>query len=278
VNFDSHGQILYLGDDEPELFHRLDGRVRLERLPFPPHHYCFGLHPVGRLWSVSLVSPLTWELVAGSAVIVAFFALVGEGLWRVIRRVGKRAGLKEVTLVSIRDVTRGVWIVLAIVGVAFYTKIASDLTVLAVSTVGGLIVSLALQATLSNVIAGLFMLEDGTLRVGDVITYSGINGTVIRITLRTSWILTEKGVIVVVSNANLMGGPLTVHTATSRLVSRYRLQGLIPTPKTPETLPERADGGSAVPAGDKPSEQNTGKPSERRSRRAPARDPEGGEA
>jgi small-conductance mechanosensitive channel len=190
------------------------------------------------------MTAITWQLVVGSALIVAFFALLGEALSRVVRRLGKRAGLKDVTLVTIRDATRGIWIVLAIVGVAFYTKLASDLTVLAVSTVGGLILSLALQATLSNVIAGLFMLEDGTLRVDEEITYSGITGRVIRIALRTSWIVTEKGDIVAVSNSNLMGGPLTIHTGAHRLVSRYRLEGLVPSQSKSDPSTEKAPGKS----------------------------------
>jgi small-conductance mechanosensitive channel len=177
---------------------------------------------------------LTVESVIGSAVIVGALALLGEGSSRIIRRFGKRAGVRETTLITIRDVSRVIWVILAVVGVAFYTGLASDLTVLAVSTVGGLILSLALQATLSNVIAGIFMLEDGTLRVGDEVTYSGIKGTVVRIALRTTWIINEKGVIVAISNSNLMSGPLTIHTATTRLVPKYHLEGLVQQVTTPE--------------------------------------------
>jgi small-conductance mechanosensitive channel len=183
-----------------------------------------------------VLSPL--EDVVGSALIIAFFALVGEGASRVIRRFGKRAGIRETTLIGIRDISRVIWIVLAIVGVAVFTDLASDLTVLAVSTVGGLILSLSLQATLSNVIAGLFMLEDGTLRVGDEVTYGSVKGTVVRITLRTSWIMTEKGVLAVISNSNLLGGPLTVHTATTRLIPKYHLEGLVPRQMAEETTVE----------------------------------------
>jgi small-conductance mechanosensitive channel len=222
---------------------------------------------------LSFVTAITWQLVLGSALIVAFFALLGEALSRVIRRLGKRAGLKDVTLVTIRDATRGIWIVLAIVGVAFYTKLASDLTVLALSTVGGLILSLALQATLSNVVAGLFMLEDGTLRVDDEITYSGISGRIIRIALRTSWIMTEKGDIVAVSNSNLMGGPLTLRTGTHRLVSRYRLESLVPSQPKPDASPERAPAQGASLVLTKTPDEATGKASEKGDRKSSKKEP-----
>jgi small-conductance mechanosensitive channel len=233
------------------------------------HHYCFGLLPVGHVGWLSLLTSLTWELVVGSAVLVALFALVGEGLSRIVRRLGRRAGLKETTLISIRDGARVIWIVLAIVAVAFYAKLATDLDVLAFSTVGGLVLSLALQATLSNVIAGLFMIEDGTLRLEDEITYSGIRGKVIRITLRTSWIMSEKGVIVVVSNSNLMGGPLTIHSGTTRLVSRYHLEGLVPHPQ-PETSPEKKP--------EQPKESDQSETPEAPTRRSPEKRPKKGPA
>lgn len=181
-----------------------------------------------------------WQLVLGSALIVGVLALLGEGVSRLIRRLGRRAGLRETTLIFIRDTIRAIWIVIAVVGVALYTKLASDLTVLAVSTIGGLILSLALQATLSNVIAGLYMLEDGTLRVGDHVTYSGQSGKVVRMTLRTSWIMNENGAITAVSNSNLMGGPLTNYTATTRLVAKYHLEEEVPSKSPPETVPGKA--------------------------------------
>ncbi len=196
--------------------------------------------------------PIWWAEVLGSALIVGIIALAGEGAARLIRRIGVRAGVKGTALVIIRDTTRAIWILVAIVGVAFYTNLASHLTVLALSTVGGLILSLALQATLSNVIAGLLMLQDGTLRVGDEITYAGIRGRVVRITLRTSWIMTAKGDITVVSNSNLMGGPLTIHTATTRLVPKYYLEVVTSTPGHPEpsleTPTEKSTESSALSA------------------------------
>lgn len=169
-----------------------------------------------------MTAPL-WELVVGSVAIVAILALLGEGASRLVLRVGRRAGLKPATLWAIRDVARVLWILLAVLGVAYYTNLASALAVLVVSTVGALTVSLALQATLSNVISGLLLLRDGTLRLGDQIEYSGVKGRVVRITLRSSWVRTEGGALAVVGNTQLMNGPLVNHTATERLTAKYHL-------------------------------------------------------
>ncbi len=218
-----------------------------------------------------LTLPL-WELILGSVVIVVLLAALGEGLSRIVRRLGKRAGLKDTTLVSIRDVIRALWIVLAVVGVAYYTDLTSYLTVLVVSTVGGLILSLALQATLSNVIAGLFMIEDGTLRVGDEVTYSGIKGKVIRMTLRTSWILNEKGSITVVSNSNLMAGPLTIHSGTPRVVSRYHLEGVVPPLTAREVPAEKVTEPRPEPTAERAHERDAAKIPERRARKGASKE------
>lgn len=226
------------------------------------------------------MTPIPWNLVLGSIIIVGAVALIGEGVSRLIRTAGRRAGIKEATLVVIRDTSRGIWVVVAIVGVADYTHLASELSLLVLSTVGGLILSLALQATLSNVIAGLFMLNDGTLRVGDEITYSSVKGKVVRITLRTSWIATEKGTIAVVSNSNLMGGPLINQTATTRLVRRHSLEGLMPPQKLseveatpgPSKAPDRAD---PTPSEPSPARADRKIP-EKRAKKGPAKDSDRG--
>ena len=176
-----------------------------------------------------------WVQILGSAVIVLFFGLIGEGVSLLIRRVGRRAGLRQTGLIVARDTIRAIWVVLAIVGIAYYIHLASELIVLVFSTVGGLIVSLALQATLTNVIAGLFLLQDGTLRVGDDVTYSSVTGRVVRVSLRTSWILTDKGILATVANSQLMNGPLINRTATARLAGKYHLEAdsSSPGPPTP---------------------------------------------
>jgi small-conductance mechanosensitive channel len=219
------------------------------------------------------VTQLTWELVLGSVIIIAFFALVGEGVSRLIRRAGEKAGFKETTLGGIRDATRAIWIVLAVVGVAYYAHLFSELSVLAVSTVGGLIVSLALQATLSNVIAGLFMLEDGTLRVGEQITFSSINGTVVRVTLRTTWILTDKGSIASISNSNLMSGPLIISSGTPRLLHKYHLEHLLPVAqslqKPSQTPPAVGNQVTAAKDGEKDDKKSLDKRSRKSSEKSP---------
>jgi small conductance mechanosensitive channel len=57
-------------------------------------------------------------------------------------------------------------------------------------------VGLAAQAGLSNVIAGLFLLTDGPVAVGDLVLIDGRVGTVEGVTLLSTWIRTPDNVLV----------------------------------------------------------------------------------
>lgn len=197
-----------------------------------------------------------WLEVVTVVITVAVIAVVGEVLSRLIRRVGHRAGIREGTLSLIRDIIRAVWVVVAIVAVTYESHLASELSVVAVSTVGGLIVSLALQATISNFIAGMLLIQSGTLRLGDDITYSSVRGKVVRIALLTSWIMTDDGVLAAVANSQLMNGPLVNRTATGRLSDRYYI-----VPETKHPPPgEKGAGSSPRPqSGSSPPDSSIGR-------------------
>ena len=114
----------------------------------------------------------------------------------------------------------------AVVGVAYLTGISSEITTLTISGIGGLAITLALQNTISNVIAGVLLLNDGIIRLGDDIQYGGpggVRGEVVKLSLRTTWIRTSEGVITVIGNSNLSAGPILNYTARARLEKKMQL-------------------------------------------------------
>jgi small conductance mechanosensitive channel len=162
-------------------------------------------------------------LVVGSIAITVFTLLVEEGISIIIRRAAKIARVRPSV---IRDITGGLRIVAILVIVSAilgFTGLSSEFTSLTISGIAALAASLALQSTLSNVIAGILLIRDGIIRVDDVIEYSGIKGRVVRIALRNTWIMPDSGKIVVVSNSSLSNGPLTNHTGTERLSKKFVL-------------------------------------------------------
>jgi small conductance mechanosensitive channel len=123
---------------------------------------------------------------------------------------------------------RGVRIAISVIGfvvaaVIFFSAFGpvSAISSLTVSAVLGLAATLALQTTISNVIAGFILLRDRVLRLDDTVTIGGITGRVVRIGLVTSWLRLDDGSLASVSNSNLLSGPLINRSAKDRLGGEY---------------------------------------------------------
>lgn len=160
----------------------------------------------------------------GFLVLGAF--VVGSLLSALVRTISLKAGASKAVASSLRQLIWVLMLVGVIVGVAYVSGVSSYSTTLTISGIGGLAVSLALQTTLSNVIAGVFLLNDGIIRLGDDIQYGspgGVRGVVVRLSLRTTWIQTADGVIAVIGNSNLSAGPILNYTAKARLERRMQI-------------------------------------------------------
>lgn len=175
--------------------------------------------------SVAAVKPI-W-LTAGEVLIVLVgVAVVGTLLSRLFSTIALRAGASKAVANSIRQWIGVLMIIGAVAGVAYLTGVSSAITTLTISGIAGLAISLALQNTISNVIAGVLLLNDGIIRLGDDIQYGGpggVRGEVVKLSLRTTWIRTPTGVITVIGNSNLSAGPILNYSATARLGKKLQV-------------------------------------------------------
>jgi len=160
----------------------------------------------------------------GVATISAAVLVAEEVASFAIRRVARRAGAGPTVTRDIGTTLRLVALALIVSNVVSYAGLSSLFTGLTVSAVVAVATSLALQTTLSNVISGILLFNDGLLHLGDTIEYSGKKGKIVRIGLRNTWIKGESGVLMVISNSSLSGGPLINHTATDRLSRKYAFE------------------------------------------------------
>ena len=85
----------------------------------------------------------------------------------------------------------------------------------------GLAVTLALQTTIGNVIAGFILLRSRLLRLNDNVRIGGVSGRVVQVGLVTTWLLLEDGSLASVSNSTLLSGPLQNRSAGDRLRGEY---------------------------------------------------------
>ena len=142
---------------------------------------------------------------------------VEELLSRLTARAARRAGVAPNEVRQIQDALVIIFIAIAAVIITGVLGISSLFTTFTFSAVAGLAATLALQSTLQNIIAGIFMIRDHTLRLGDSIEIGGMKGRVVKLGFRTVWLKDERGSVVIVSNNTLLNGPFVNHTATQRL-------------------------------------------------------------
>src|SRR3546814_9934283 len=111
---------------------------------------------------------------------------------------------------------------LAIIAVGFFVGIdllGIDLTALAVfSGAFGLAVGFGMQKTLGNLISGLILLMDRSIKPGDVIVVGETFGWVNRIGMRAVSVLTRDGKEYLIPNVNLMTETVENWSHTSRNV------------------------------------------------------------
>jgi small conductance mechanosensitive channel len=167
-----------------------------------------------------------WVTAVEIVILVIGVAVVGTLFTRAVEKVALRAGASKGVANTARQWVAVLMVVGAIAGVAYLTGVSSDITTLTISGIAGLAISLALQNTLTNVISGVLLLNDGIIRLGDDIQYGGpggVRGEVVKLSLRTTWIRTQGGVITVIGNSNLSAGPILNYSAKARLEKKLQI-------------------------------------------------------
>jgi small-conductance mechanosensitive channel len=82
----------------------------------------------------------------------------------------------------------------------------------------GIGVGLGLQAIVSNFVAGLILLLEQPIKLGDRIEVGNTYGDVVRLRARSTWIRTNDNVVVIVPNSEFINQSVTNWTATDRQV------------------------------------------------------------
>ena len=82
----------------------------------------------------------------------------------------------------------------------------------------GVGVGLGLQNVVSNFVAGLILLIEQPIRIGDRIETEDTQGDVVRIAARSTWVRTNDNVVIIVPNSNFINNPITNWTANDPTV------------------------------------------------------------
>jgi small conductance mechanosensitive channel len=148
-------------------------------------------------------------------------AVVGVLLTKWLGDLAKRRGSTPLVVRGLRVLITIVWVAIVLTDLSFLFGPFSFLSTLTVSAIAGIALTLALQTTLQNILAGFILLQRRFLRLGDVIQISGVKGRVVSLGLVVAVVRSEDGSLATISNANLLSGPLINHTAAERLAGEY---------------------------------------------------------
>ncbi len=166
-----------------------------------------------------LTGGLRLDLSLNSVLRVLVLILAGAVLVRVLTRLADKMLARSKGMASLRvyilSVIRiGLWflvILMAAESVGIPTA-----SVIALLSVAGLAVSLALQNTLSNVAGGITLLVTRPFQVGDYVEADGVGGTVSAIDLSYTTFITIDNKMVYVPNSQLSAAKIVNYTSQSR--------------------------------------------------------------
>ena len=189
------------------------------------------IHMLGTDISAVLIRPLftigtiavSPSFVFKALIFLAVLTLLSRWLERVLRtRVLAYTALdaqRQYTLARLFSLT--VYIMGLIVGV---DTAGVDLRSLALlGSALGLGVGLGLQPTVANFVAGLILLIERPVKLGDRIDVGGTNGEVMRIGGRSTWVCTNDNEVIIVPNSDFITNRITNWTANDPKV-RFALK------------------------------------------------------
>jgi len=135
--------------------------------------------------------------------------------WRLLdallRPTLRRTRLDTTSREFARTVTR--FLVLVVGAVAALSELGIGTTSLLASLgVAGITIGLAARETLSNVISGFFIYWDRPFVIGDLVEVEGHYGTVDRITMRSTRIVTPDGKLLAIPNSDVINSTVASYT------------------------------------------------------------------
>ena len=161
-----------------------------------------------------LFAGLVTQLIVAAIIILIGF-IVGKALNRIIKKALKQIGLNRIMReigikvpleeIFAHGVMYGVYFIAAIMAlrhIGIATDILNIISVMIIAFIG-IFILLSVKDFIPNVISGIVLHQKGTIKENDSIEINKIAGTVIEMNLLETKLLTKRGDIIIVPNANL---------------------------------------------------------------------------
>jgi small-conductance mechanosensitive channel len=205
--------------------------INVARLPEDGGSFLLRLgQDAARLWTTPYFKlgtlPITPEFLVKMLVFLCILLVVGSRISRAFRRLLDRTSLEEGQKYAVdRALTYLVFVIGLLIGLD-----ALGLNLSSLAVFGGAIgigIGFGLQSIMTNFVSGLILLLERPIKVGDRVEIAGLDGVVVRIGARSTWVRTNDNIVMILPNSEFVLKPVVNWTALSRQV-RFRLPFSVP--------------------------------------------------
>jgi len=151
----------------------------------------------------TLIESGAYKLTSGALISIILLFITVKGILFILKRVlfsfFKKKGIDESRMQSIYLLVK--YFTWTVVMVACLEIIGIHVTILIAGSAALLVgLGLGLQQIFQDLVSGVFILIEGTIKVNDVIELDGMVGKVLSVNLRTSKVVTRDGIVIIVPN------------------------------------------------------------------------------
>lgn len=159
------------------------------------------------------------------AIILVVSLIITKWSIYIVKKIGSQFNFELTLIQVINEIIK--YSVIAVAITLCLREVGVDINAIIVSLgIVGIAVGFAARDTLSNFIAGMFILADQSFKVGDIIEMSGKRGKVIKLGLRVTTIKTDDNKIITIPNSTFSSSVYVNYT--SRETRRVELNVNIP--------------------------------------------------
>ena len=164
----------------------------------------------------------SWTKLISAAILLVVCGVLIKLILKATDRMLGRSRLDKAVHPFIRTIVKLVLLFTAIMLIAGTLGVDTS-SLLALLSVAGLAVSLALQNVLSNMASAVILLTTKPFQIGHFIEMGSVSGTVVKIGAICTDILTLNSQLVHVPNSEITGSTVTNYTASDRRRLEYRI-------------------------------------------------------
>ena len=164
----------------------------------------------------------SWTKLISAAILLVVCGVLIKLILKATDRMLGRSRLDKAVHPFIRTIVKLVLLFTAIMLIAGMLGVDTS-SLLALLSVAGLAVSLALQNVLSNMASAVILLTTKPFQIGNFIEMGSVSGTVVKIGAICTDILTLNNQLVHVPNSEITGSTVTNYTASDKRRLEYRI-------------------------------------------------------